>query len=606
VVAERDMTGDRASRGADPDQVETVLPLMASQLGMRDGQLAEPSNPAYSIAMLVWFADGPDPQLVRQAAEHTCRDAEATNVVLRLNESGVWSQTIDPDVAGSIDMLDFSPETDPERAFRAWLSRAVAVPFELVGSPLLRQTVAIVDDRVAYVAIAHHMVIDGFGAALVQRRLVAVFAALTAGADIPANPFATLTELAAAVRTPSPEDLPYWTDYLNDGPPILSFSADVAAPAPAAITCDTVIFGVRRHGQMWTRLMIAAIAAYVTRYTGMDEAVVGVPVSNRRNHVERRTPAMLMTVMPLRVPVDRADSLRVVARNVGRTMAALSRQTLQRSETLRHAVPSAWRSGRLHGPIANIVPFEVESPSRDMKCTVEILNHGPVEDVSLLVAPGSGTDVRVELTMNPRLYTEAEAEEHMGRLAVWLQAASDDPDCAITDMPFLTADEERAHERVHDDSSTTSSRDAGAAWDQEITPAALAVLAGIDSEVVGALVLDRFGERVPFGRPGQVWLVPGDRTPPIQTDLLASIDSESMVFRGRLSDVRVVHGKAIDVGRLAAEVSARDGVRSATVDPVRTRARLLVEVDPGVEIEQTRRQLAQLLPTGVRLRVSAS
>lgn len=596
------MTSESSSRG-EPDQMVAGLPLMVSQLGMRDGQLTEPSNPAYSIAMLVWFAGQPHPQLVRQAAEHTCRDAQATNVVLGVDESGSWTQKVDPTVASSIHMVDFSAADDPEQAFRAWLSEAVAVPFTLVGSPLLRQTVAVVDDRVAYVAIAHHMVIDGFGAALVQRRLVSVFAALSAGEQIPPNPFASLSELADAVRVPSPQDLPYWIDYLKDGPSILSFSGDVAAPAPAAITRRTVVSGVRRHGQMWTRLMIGAIAAYTARHTGMDEAIIGVPVSNRGNHVERRTPAMLMTVLPLRVPVDRADSLRVVAREVGRTMAQMSRRTLHRPETLRHAVPSAWRSGRLHGPIANIVPFEVESVGGDTRCTVEIPNHGPVEDFSLLVAPESGTDVRVELTMNPRLYTPDEADEHMERLAAWLQAVSDDPDRPVRDVPFLTADEERAHERVRGDSSRSGGLGAAVAWDQPTTPAALAAHAGIDHDVVGALVLDRVGAPVPFGRPGQVWLLPGDGTAPIKTGLLASIDSRSMLFCGRLADVRVVHGKSIDVGRLAAEVGAHEGVLTATVDPTQSKARLLVEVDRGIDAEQTRRHLARLLPAGVRLRV---
>jgi hypothetical protein len=599
------MSDDLPGPQAPPHEDGAELPLMISQLGMRNGQLAEPSNPAYSIAMLVWFRGPADPHTVRRAAEQTCREAQAVNVILRVGVAGAWTQTVDPSVAESIDLLDFSEHSEPEVAFRAWLDNAVATPFELLGSPLLRQTVAVVGKRVAYVAISHHTVIDGFGAALVQRRLATVYSALAEQIPVPPAQFGSLLELTRSVRTPSPDDISYWTDYLENGPPILSFTPDVAAPAPVPITRRAEISGVRKQGQIWTRLMIGAIAAYVARHTGMDEAVVGVPVSNRRNHVERRTPAMLMTVLPLRVAVDPGTSPRSVAREVGRTMAKLSSRTLQRSETLREAVPSAWRSGRLHGPIANIVPFEVESVGDNSPCVVEILNHGPVEDVSILAAPAGGADVRVELTMNPRLYSESDADEHILRIQRWLQAVADDPDQSFADLPFLTAAEDAAHRRIAEDSTDPDvSRPVG--WDHPVSPSELAALDGVEASVAGAAVVDRFGLPVPFGRPGCVALLQRDGAAPIETGLLASLESGSMYFRGRRADLRFVNGQLIEMGRLAAEIGAHDGVRSALVDPTPDKARLLVDLEPGVEVDETRRQLAQMLPRGIRLRVAVS
>ncbi|PXW35270.1 UNVERIFIED_CONTAM: condensation domain-containing protein [Williamsia faeni] len=583
-------------RGDSGDEHGSVYPLMLSQLGMRNGQLSEPGNPAYSIAMVVWFAGTSDADRVRAAAAEVCREASAVNVVLGIDSDGEWTQTVDLNIADEIEMLDFSTHTAPETAFAAWLDAAVMVPFVMVGSPLLRHTVAIVDDRVAYVAIAHHMVIDGYGAALLQRRLVAVYMAHQRGEPVPAAPFGSLRELVSSVRIPDVDDVRRWTDYLAEGPACVSFSDETASSAPVPINRQFVVTGVRRHGQIWTRLMIAAIAAYVARFTGMGEAVVGVPVSNRRNHVERRTPAMLMTVLPLRVEVSRSASPKELAHRVGRELMALSRKPPQRSEVLREAVPAVWHSGRLHGPIVNILPFEIEVPDRSAPCRIEILNHGPVEDVSVLVAPTGVGDVRVELSMNPRVYDGILADQHIARLKSWLQSISDDPGQAFSEVPFMTSDEVRIHQQISDDAG----REGPVTWDSPTSPKALAAIAGIDEDIVGAEVIDDFDQPVPFGRRGRVQLL--GRVSPIATELVASVDSSGIMFCGNRGDLRVVNGRTVELGRLSMEIVQQAGVMSARVDPTRTAARLLVQVDNSVDVEEVRRRLGSRVPHGVRLR----
>lgn len=578
------------------DEHGAVYPLLLSQLGMRNGQLAEPDNPAYSIAMVVWFEDPSGADVVRAAAAEVCREASAVNVVLGIDERGNWSQTVDLGIADDIAVLDFDGDPDPISAFTTWLANAVALPFALVGSPLLRQTVATVGNRVAYVAIAHHMVIDGYGAALLQRRLVAVYMARRHGLPIPAATFGTLAELTGSIRIPEPGDLQDWTEYLADGPDILSFTDEVAPPDPVPLTRHVAVRGVRRHGQIWTRLMIAAVAAYVARYTGMGEVVVGVPVSNRRNHAERRTPAMLMTVIPLRVQVPRAASPREIAQRVGQAMIELSRKPPQRAETLREAVPTAWRSGRLHGPIANIVPFEVETPDRSAPCAVEILNHGPVEDVSVLVAPTGDSDVRVELSMNPRLHSGQDADDHRDRLHRWMQAIADDPDRPLRDTPFLTSAEQRVHHDIAEEPGVSGPL----TWDSPTTAGSLAAAAGFAGNFPGVTVSDDFGQPVPFGRHGRVHL--SGPQGPIATELLASVDRSGIAYRGSREDFRIVNGRAVELERLAHELARRDEVLSARPDPDPGAARLLVRLTRGVEIDDARRRLGHLVPRGVRFR----
>lgn len=563
---------------------------------MRNGQLAEPDNPAYSIAMVVWFDDPSGTDAVRAAAAEVCREASAVNVVLGIDEEGNWSQTVDLTIADDIEVLGFASDPDPVAAFETWLEHSVAVPFTLVGSPLLRQAVATVGHRVAYVAIAHHMVIDGYGAALLQRRLVAVYMARRHGLPLPAATFGTLAELIGSVRTPEPDDLRGWTEYLADGPDLLSFSDDVAPPGPVPLIRRIVVRDVRRHGQIWTRLMIAGVAGYVARYTGMDEVVVGVPVSNRRNHAERRTPAMLMTVIPLRVQVPRTAGAREIAQRVGTMMMELSRKPPQRAETLREVVPAAWRSGRLHGPIANIVPFEVEIPDRSAPCSVEILNHGPVEDVSVLVAPVGDKDVRVELSMNPRLHTDKEADDHCDRLVRWMQAIADDPDRPLRETPFLTPDEQRVHREITEETG----EDVPLTWDSPTTATSLAAAAGFAGAFPGITVTDDLGEPVPFGRRGRVHLT-GPQGP-IPTDLLASVDAAGIAYRGSRDALRMVNGRAVELERLAHELTHLDEVVSARPDPDTGTARLLVRLTDGVEIDDVRRRLVPLVPRGVRFR----
>ena len=591
---------DMAIPGTPLDDNGRTYPLMLSQLGMRDGQLAEPESTAYTTAMVVWFHDTRDVETVKAAVVRSCGEASAVTVTLKVDQEGAWTQTVDSDIAKDIRVHDFSDHDDPQRNFSEWLGRAASTPFELVGAPLLRQAVVLVGDRIAYVAFAHHMVIDGYGAALLQRRLAAVYVALASNREIPSLQFGSLGELVNAVRTPQPDDLEYWVRYLQHMPAVLSFSPEIAAPAPAPIVRQTIVAGVRRHGQTWTRLMIAAIAAYVARHTGMVEAVVGVPVSNRRSHIERRTPAMLMTVLPLRVDVPPSASTREVARQVGSSMNDLSRRTLQRSEVLRQAIPSVWRSGRLHGPIANIVPFELDRPDKDAPCTVQILNHGPVEDFSIVVAPTGDDSVRVELCANPRIYGEGEIDDHLKRIERWVHAVADDPDRPIDDLPFLTTAETAAHERIGQHAGDV----ADVSWDGPTTPASLAGCARAETDIVGVRLLDGAGRPVPFSRLGLVHLMHTHGSEPIPTDVVAAIETDGLHYRGMRSDLRFVRGRSLEMGRYATQARHIPGVVAVTVDADPERARLLVDVDAStVQVDDIRETLTRLMPAGVRIRV---
>ena len=260
-------------------------------------QILHPDAPIYNIG-LAWQIRGEvDADLLRQAIQCVADNNDALRMAL-CDSDGMARQQILPSLVVALPVTDFSGEADADLRARAHMAAAFARPFDLNAGPLW--TCELVrSDRCSYwLQRYHHLVIDGFGIALIVHAVADAYNRLLAGAA-PADAGPSYLDFVA-------EDQQYLASarYARDGefwgarfvelpaPLFACKSADAGARvAPSEQVCWTVPRAqyermkdfAAGHAYSISHLMLAAIGAYFARVTGQGEIVVGTPSAQPRH-----------------------------------------------------------------------------------------------------------------------------------------------------------------------------------------------------------------------------------------------------------------------------------------------------------------------------------
>ncbi len=170
-------------------------------------------------------------------------------------------------------------------------------PFDLASGLLVRaRLVTLADDDHVLLVTAHHIVFDGWSAALFARELDVSYAAFRAGEPdpLPAPAIQPADHAAWQRRTNAGrEQLAYWQDALRDVPAVVELPADRPRPARHDYAGAHVPFEIdselsaklksfsRRHGATLFMTLLTAWGALLARLAAHDVVVVGTAVANR-------------------------------------------------------------------------------------------------------------------------------------------------------------------------------------------------------------------------------------------------------------------------------------------------------------------------------------
>ncbi|GAA2477051.1 amino acid adenylation domain-containing protein [Streptomyces longisporus] len=412
-----------------------TLDVSAAQRSMWFGQRLDPAGPAYNVGEYTEIHGPVDPVRFRAAVQKVVAATETLRVRFTAEDDTV-RQLVDPDPAWELPVVDLTGEADPRSAAEAWMAADFATPFELDRSPLFRYALLhLTAAHWIWYQRYHHIAVDGYSCSLLARRVADAYSALVAGTPhVP--PPAPLTPLVAADEAyragqRHAADREFWTSAFADRPDPVSLSArrpHVAGrflrrtghlPQTAG---DLVHAAAEQTGTRWSRVLLAATAAYLHRLTGARDIVLGLAVTARESETELATPGMASNVLPLRLSV-RPDT---AAEDLVRRTAAATRELLvhqrYRGEDLRREPDWPQDGPRFFGPVVNIMAFGPELRFAGHPTTRHNLSTGPVEDLAVNVydrADGGG--IRIDLDAGPDHYTDAELAAHHRRFARFVE-----------------------------------------------------------------------------------------------------------------------------------------------------------------------------------------
>ncbi|MFJ3493811.1 amino acid adenylation domain-containing protein [Streptomyces sp. NPDC086091] len=419
-------------------------PLLAAQEGIWAGQQLDTGSPAYNTAEYVRI-DGPvDPDVLDRALHHVVAETEALNVTFVTDATGRPHQVATPAGRWHTHHADLTGEPDPHASALAWMEQDLARPVDLTRGPVFGHALLRTGPREhLWYHRVHHIALDGFGLSLVARRVAQVYTALAAGDPVPDSGFGTLDSVRAeedAYRASARHtvDRDHWTARYADRPPVATPADRTALPARtfhrhtgdlAPGTADALRTVARGLSVTWSEVLLAVTAAHLHRLTRAPEIVLSLPATGRLGSVSLRVPAMVRNILPLRVPVAPADSLRDLAPRISRELRAGLPHQRYRYEQLRRDLRLVGGTRRLSGPGVNIMPFPYDLTFGGHTSTVHNVSAGPVDDLAVNVYDrGDGTGPRVVVDTHPELYTREWTATFHAELLALLDRALADPD----------------------------------------------------------------------------------------------------------------------------------------------------------------------------------
>ncbi len=445
---------------------ERPLPLSFAQQRLWFLDQLAPGNAFYNLPAVVRLTGVLDVGALERSFEALVRRHEALRTAFRA-ESGMPVQVISPEARVVLEVEDLSalPEAGREAEARRRSEQLAQRPFDLTRGPLLRPTLLRMGEREhVLVLVMHHIVSDGWSMAVLVGELAGLYGAFSMGKP---SPLAELpvqyADYAAWQREwlsgeVLEEQLGYWRKQLEGAPPVLELPTD--KPRPAVQTYrggyrrfqwprelrDAVRTLAQREGATPFMVLLAAFQVLLGRYSGQGDVSVGSPIANRTRTETEGLIGFFVNTLVLRAKLEGAATFRELLGQVRQVaLGAYAHQDVPFEKLVEELRPERDLS---RGPLfqvmfvlQNVPVTEVRLPGLTL-AGVEAEAKTARFDLTLELAE-TEQGLTGGMEFNSDLYEVATVERMLGHLRVLLQAAVEQPDRRLKELPLMGEEERR-------------------------------------------------------------------------------------------------------------------------------------------------------------------
>ncbi|MER5863127.1 amino acid adenylation domain-containing protein [Kitasatospora sp. NPDC002040] len=427
----------------------TGLPMTGAQTGIWLAQQIEPDSSAFHVAYFLELRGGFDLDRLTASVRQAVGEAECLHV--RFEPGPV--QLADPRPV-EVTVLDLRGHADPAAEADRWTAAERLRPIDLAAGPLHAQVlIRLADDRIRWYQRYHHILVDGSGVALITRRAAALYDDPSAAPVDWRAERLTGAEQAYRGSAGYGQDREYWQARLAGRPEPVRLTEDasgLAAELPRLTR--TVLLGAERTaalkaaaralGTRTSRLLVAAVAAYLHRHSGERDLLIGLPVAARSDAASAQVPGMLSNILPLRVAVQGGTTLAELVAEVAAGITGVVEHGRYRAEELARELGGGAGVAALAGPTVNILPVGVGLGFTGLAPDFHPLWLGPAADVAITFGETlSGDDLRLELAVDQGRCDAGALAGHERRLLRVLDALSGDSARTVAQIELLDQDE---------------------------------------------------------------------------------------------------------------------------------------------------------------------
>ncbi|WP_435107231.1 amino acid adenylation domain-containing protein, partial [Nocardiopsis synnemataformans] len=260
-----------------------------------------PGTTSYTVNWLIPLPASLEEAVIRDGLDEMVRRHESLRTTFREEDGRVW-QVIADDRPVALPTTDLSmlPEEEGERQTQEEIRRWWDQPFDVGEGPLLRARLIKFSETDQVMALsAHHTVFDGYSINLFCQEFLQICRAL---ADSEPSPLPDMevqyADYAVWQQSWLEKDrlafhLGYWKEQLSEAPELLTLPTDFPRPDEQSLkggflrqrlSAETTrqVAHLSREYQVTDYItMLSAFAVFLSRYSGQDVVVIGVPIANR-------------------------------------------------------------------------------------------------------------------------------------------------------------------------------------------------------------------------------------------------------------------------------------------------------------------------------------
>ncbi|MDJ0953252.1 MAG: amino acid adenylation domain-containing protein [Acidimicrobiia bacterium] len=477
-----------AGSGGTPTQAQTLI---------WTGQQLHPEAPLYNMVLAFRLTSPIDVTVFTRAFGELVMATDSLRTVFHPDAAGA-RRVVLTTIPAPLEILDFSEKTDPAGEYEAWSTAAAAEPFDLDTALYRSALIKLGPEDYVWWLAQHHLITDGWAAAIVYRRMADLYVAAGAGqesdlSDYPSFEFYAEYEQRFRESDAHATAAQYWEEQAENELAPLSFYG--VTPLPGATTRSTRHthdLGLERSGKITsfaaaegglvggvTELGVLAtvLLACLSRISGQSDLAVLLPAHNRPSPRFKATAGLFIEVLPLHAALGEQETFRSLLGKVGQSA----------QELLVHARPGTSSSShnRAYSVLLNFINAAFgDFAGIPMESEWVHPGHGDNDHaLRLQVHDFDATGAyRLHFDLNQDVFDDRRSEAIVRDFVTMLDAMLDDPDLEIGSVDLMTADEQAEIDSFNDSAQELPHPTVVAAVAAQVraNPDATALIAGAD------------------------------------------------------------------------------------------------------------------------------
>ncbi|MBV8485513.1 MAG: amino acid adenylation domain-containing protein, partial [Verrucomicrobia bacterium] len=436
-----------------------LLPLSAAQLEVWFAYQLFPDDPAYNIGGWVDLRGQLDEKIFHEAIRLTVEEIDICHLRFARGTDGP-RQYFDRIRDYSISLVDLRAEEDPESAAMARMRTEMDLPFDLEREPAFKMALFhLGDERFFWYFCFHHIVIDGYGTHLLVRRVSDVYTRLIEGKPAPKRLFGSFSDILEEdekyrCSERYLEERKYWLDRFQKAPAQATLSTRSSRDAggfhrittylekdETSRLLEAALIPGSNQSRNLAAFGMAVFAAYLHRLTGVNDLVIGLPITRRPGSKRRLVPGMFANVLPIRLKVDGSTDVRTLALHASTVLDDALNHRGYRFETLCRELNLKGGAGRWMSATVNIMNFQYDLRFGSTPGTGNNLSTGPIDDIAISFYEHNDGQLRIDFDAAVSRYDVAEIGSHQKRFLRFLRDILAEPKCVVSAFDILGSDE---------------------------------------------------------------------------------------------------------------------------------------------------------------------
>ena len=206
-------------------------------------------------------------------------------------------------------------------------------PFTLINSKLFNFKVfRLPNGKGGLVLVAHHLIYDAYTASLTANKIVSIYTSLLHNENIKELPTSYLNYINSEneyfLSNKYDKDKEFWNEFLKTipEPGVIPGINQIKEDSCRALRKSFIISKelnrqinefCKEHKISAFNFFMALYSIYISRVSSLDDFVIGTPILNRSNYIEKNTPGMFISTIPVKISINNNQQFSDFAQKIG-------------------------------------------------------------------------------------------------------------------------------------------------------------------------------------------------------------------------------------------------------------------------------------------------